>query len=186
MGQAVILFVRHAESTWNAIFSATRIDPGMPDPPLTERGREQAGGAIDQLAGHGVRQILASPYRRTLETARILAEGLGCGITVEPLVRERCAFSCDIGTPASVLRRQWPGLDFGPLDEIWWGGLIESDRSVAARCHAFRARLRELDGAGPVAVVSHWGFLLALTGRRFDNASVWMAERQQFLESGDQ
>ena len=42
---AVTLLIRHAESAWNEHFSATRIDVGWPDPPLTERGVAQAHAA---------------------------------------------------------------------------------------------------------------------------------------------
>ncbi len=181
----MIVFLRHAESAWNAIFSRCRVDPGLPDPPLTEEGRRQAGEAARRLAGHGIGRLLASPYRRTLETAAIIAERLDLPILVEPLVRERFAFSCDIGTPASELRRLWPRLDFGDLPEIWWGGLIESDGSLAARCDAFRRKLAAEPGGPPTAVVSHWGFLLAFTGRRFDNGSLLVVERQRILEDGD-
>ncbi len=181
----MIVLLRHAESAWNAVFSRSRIDPGLPDPPLTEAGRRQAEEAARRLAGRGVERLLASPYRRTLETAAIIAAKLDLPIEVEPLVRERFAFSCDIGTPASLLRRDWPQLDFAGLPEIWWGGLIESDRSLAARCRAFRRRLGEDSADGRVAVVSHWGFLLAFTGRRFDNGSLLVVERQRILEDGD-
>ncbi len=181
----MIVFLRHAESAWNAVFSRSRVDPGLPDPPLTEEGRRQAEEAARRLAGEGLDRLLASPYRRTLETATIIAEKLDLPIEVEPLVRERFAFSCDIGTPASVLRRDWPRLDFGNLPEVWWGGLIESDHSVAARCRAFRRRLAEEPADRRVAVVSHWGFLLAFTGRRFDNGSLLVVERRHILEDGD-
>ncbi len=181
----MIVFLRHAESAWNAVFSRSRIDPGLPDPPLTDLGRRQAEEAARRLAGHGIDRILASPYRRTLETAAILAAELDLPIEVEPLVRERFAFSCDIGTPASVLRRSWPQLDFDGLPEIWWGGLIESDVSVAARCRAFRRRLAGDPPDSRMAVVSHWGFLLAFTGRRFDNGSLLVVERQRVLEDGE-
>ena len=182
----MIVFLRHAESAWNAVFSRTRVDPGLPDPPLTEEGRRQAEAVAGRLAETGVARLFASPYRRTLETASIIAGRLGLPIEVEPLVRERFAFSCDIGTPASELRRNWPELDLDGLPEIWWGGLIESDRSVAARCRAFRRKLRQSDGERPIAVVSHWGFLLAFTGRRFDNGSLLVVARHSVLEEGDE
>ena len=36
----VTLLIRHAESAWNEFFSASRIDVGLPDPPLTARDRQ--------------------------------------------------------------------------------------------------------------------------------------------------
>ncbi|MEZ5865217.1 MAG: histidine phosphatase family protein [Geminicoccaceae bacterium] len=93
--------------------------------------------AAERLVGAGFRRLLASPYRRTLETASRIADRLGLDIEVEPLVRERCAFSCDQGSPASVLARDWPMLDFGGLEEIWWGWRIESQASLEARAGVF-------------------------------------------------
>ena len=181
----MILFLRHAESEWNARFSPTRIDPGLPDPPLTPRGRKQAEELAVALDRAGVRHLLVSPYRRALETAHIIRDRLAIPVEVEPLVRERVAFSCDLGTPASLLRAQWPAFRFDGLPEIWWSRQVESDESVAARCRAFRARARHRDWPRPLAVVSHWGFLRMLLGRRLDNAEVLRLEWARFLEPGD-
>ena len=60
---------------------------------------------------------------QAVPNAAIVADELGgdLAVEVEPLVRERCVFSCDIGTPRSELERLWPRLDFGHLEECWWG-----------------------------------------------------------------
>jgi glucosyl-3-phosphoglycerate phosphatase len=165
-----MILVRHAESEWNRHFSRTRIDPGIPDPPLTAHGRAQAERLIAEFAALGVRQLLASPYRRALETATIVARGLGVPIGVEPLVRERCAFSCDLGTPRSLLGRDWPDLVFDHLEELWWGEAEETLASLDRRCAAFQAKTADLPERHRTAVISHWGFIRALTGHEIDNA----------------
>ena len=165
-----MILVRHAESEWNRHFSLTRVDPNFPDPPLTELGRQQAGELIERLADEGVRRLIASPYRRTLETASIIAGALDLSIVIEPLVRERCIFSCDLGTPRSALAELWPGLDFEHLEEQWWGGPPESEESLARRCTAFRAKTSSLHNRSEVAVISHWGFIRGLTGEELANA----------------
>lgn len=172
----MILVCRHAESEWNARFSRTRIDPGLPDPPLTPRGREQARELARRVAAEGVRRILASPYRRAIETALVVADALGVPVEVDPLVRERFAFSCDVGTPASRLRRLFPDLDLDHLPEIWWSTRVESDEAVALRVHALRRRLAADSAPRPLLVVSHWGLLRALTGERLDNAQILRLE----------
>ena len=86
-----MILIRHAQSEWNRHFSETRIDPGIPDPLLTELGRQQAEALIDQLSTYALSALIASPYRRTLETAEIVASALNLPISVNPLVRERCA-----------------------------------------------------------------------------------------------
>jgi len=166
-----MILVRHAESEWNRHFSRTRVDPGIPDPGLTETGRLQAEHLIEQLAAEGVMRLLASPYRRSLETATIVARALGLPVAIEPLVRERCLYSCDQGTPASRLAVLWPELDFAHLEERWWGEGDESESSIARRAAAFRARTEALPDRGRVAVVTHWGFIRAATGHEIANAA---------------
>jgi broad specificity phosphatase PhoE len=164
-----MLLVRHAESEWNRRFGASRVDPGLPDPPLTERGVAEARAAAELLRREGIRRLLASPYRRALQTARILAEELGLPVAVEPLVRERCAFSCDQGSHPERLRAEWPEFDFSGLEPVWWGGMMESVASLEARARRFLAFAERLDEPETVAVITHWGFIRCLTGREVGN-----------------
>jgi broad specificity phosphatase PhoE len=165
-----MILVRHAESEWNAHYGRTRIDPGIADPPLSLAGRAQAELLIDMLAAEGVLRLISSPYRRALETASIIARRLDLAISVEPLVRERCAFSCDVGTPSSVLCERWSELDFAHLEEQWWGQGEETVASLAQRCALFRAKAADLPERAQIAVISHWGFIRALTGHELSNA----------------
>ena len=98
-----MMLVRHGQSHFNVHFGATRQDPGIVDPGLTEEGVLQAELAGESLLSFDIRRIVASPYSRTLETAEIIAETLGLPVTVDPLVRERAHFTCDIGSPRSRL-----------------------------------------------------------------------------------
>jgi broad specificity phosphatase PhoE len=167
-----VILVRHGEGLWNTHFHNVRIDAAIPDPVLTETGRDQARRAADRLREHNASRLIASPYRRTLETAVIIAERLGLDIKVEPLVRERCAFSCDQGSPASVLAGLWPDLDFSGLDELWWGRRIESQASIERRSRTFAEAMARRADWPSTAVVSHWGFIRASTGRSLGNAEL--------------
>jgi broad specificity phosphatase PhoE len=166
-----MILVRHAESEWNRHFSRTRIDPGIPDPPLTRAGRRQADRLIDRLAEANVCRLVASPYRRALETATIVAHALRLPITVEPLVRERCVFSCDLGSAPQALAALWPQLDFAHLEEAWWGAPAESEASLGRRCAAFRLKTDPLPDRWQTAVITHWGVIRALTGQELTNAA---------------
>src|SRR5438309_2111409 len=105
-----MLLIRHGQSEFNVVYSVTRVDPGIRDPRLTDEGRAQAAAASRVLTGEGIRRLVASPYTRALETAVIIAGALGVPITVTPLVGERAAFDCDVGTPTAALRASWPAL----------------------------------------------------------------------------
>ena len=169
-----MILVRHAQSEWNVHYGRTRVDPGIPDAALTPEGERQARALAAELAGRGLARLLASPYRRALQTAAIVADELGGGlaIEVEPLVRERCVFSCDIGTPRSELERLWPRLAFGHPEERWWGELDETEESLLHRCRAFRARTDALPDRHRIGVITHYGFILGLTGQAVPNAAI--------------
>lgn len=167
-----MILLRHGQSQFNVAFAATRTDPGIEDPSLTPDGERQAADAGAALGDLGIRRVVASPYRRTLHTAHIVAEVLGLPVSVEPLVREHAAFICDIGTATSELRRHWPACDFGDLPEVWWPELGEQEAEVRARCDAFR-RAAALSADWPhVLVVSHWGFIRGLTGQELANGAM--------------
>jgi broad specificity phosphatase PhoE len=167
-----MLLVRHAQSEWNLHFGRSRIDPGIPDPALTVEGVRQAEAICDELRRHEVVRLICSPYRRALQTASIVARALGLPVTIDPIVRERCAFSCDQGSPPADLARDWPGLDFSHLVEMWWGGPIESHDSLAARCAQFRALAAAMADRDRVAVITHWGFIRCLTGQELGNSAI--------------
>lgn len=167
-----MMFIRHAQSEWNHHFSRTRIDPDIPDPALTVLGREQAKGLITELSGLGVKALIASPYRRTLETAAIVAAALDLPISVNPLVRERCVFSCDIGSDPDVLQPSWPAVDFSRLENGWWGEPPESEAAIEARCEQFRTDHGDLLERDDLAIISHWGFIRAFTGQEVENATI--------------
>ncbi len=159
-----MILVRHGQSEWNAAYTRTRIDPDIPDPPLTAEGRRQAAEAATVLAELRIERLLTSPYVRALETAEIIAARLEVPVVVEPLVRERAAFSCDIGTPRSRLATRWPRLRFDHVDEIWWPSAAETDDQLWHRCDRFRVAARALQDWQRVAVVTRWGFIRAITG----------------------
>lgn len=165
-----MILVRHGQSEFNVVYSVTRVDPGIPDPKLTEQGRRQAQDVALALAPHGLSRIVASPYTRAVETAEIIAEALGLDLRIEPLVREHCRFHCDIGSPASHLARRWPAFDFSRLAERWWPDLDETEEQLAARSQDFRRAMAEDAAWRSTAVVTHWGFIRALTGQRVPNA----------------
>lgn len=164
-----MILLRHGQSEFNAAFTLSRVDPGIIDPRLTELGRAQAREAAHALKGERLARIIASPYTRALETAAIVASILDVPIVVNPTVRERCAFTCDIGSPRTELARRWPDLDFSHIDEVWWPALTESEAEIEARAAAFRAEMAAIRDWSDTLVVSHWGFILAFTGVRVQN-----------------
>lgn len=171
-GRRMIL-LRHGQSEFNLHFGATRRDPGIIDPRLTDLGHAQAREAADQLAGQGIRRIVCSPYTRALQTVRPVAQALGLPVTIDPIVCERYAYACNVGSPRSALERDWPGHDFMRIAEIWWPREEEPKSSIIGRAARFRADLAERDDWQDTLVVSHWGFILSMTGQSVGNGQ-WL------------
>lgn len=82
----MILWVRHGQSTWNAV---DRMQGQELSPPLTDLGREQAGLAAEALANRGVVRILSSPAVRARQTADLIAHRLGLEVVEESLLLEK-------------------------------------------------------------------------------------------------
>lgn len=166
-----MILIRHGQSDFNVVYGETRRDPGIIDPGLTELGHRQAAATAKTLAGRGAHTLVASPYRRAIQTAQIVGEALGLPVTIDPLIGERAAFTCDVGTPGSELAALWPELDFAHIPELWWPDIEESEESLDLRGRSFRDRMRghrEWDG---VVVVTHWGFIRTLTGHKVGNGA---------------
>lgn len=161
--------MRHAETVFNVVFGAERRDPGVKDPALTEDGHAQASAAADTLRRESVKRIITSPYWRALQTAEIVAGTLGIPVSVEPLIRERAVFACDVGTPKSKLARAWSNYEFRHLDEVWWVETEESEPVFHQRCRNFCASMAEVTDWPHIAVITHWGVIRALTGQRVEN-----------------
>lgn len=165
--------MRHGQSEFNLLFTQTRRDPGIIDPKLTPFGHEQARAAAEALKSQQIARIIVSPYTRALETAEPIAAALDVPVLVNPIVRERYAFACDVGSPLTELARGWPHRDFSGIDEIWWPAIEEPTELVVGRAARFRAEMAALPDWSDTLVVSHWGFLLALTGTSVANGQ-WL------------
>ncbi len=164
-----MLLLRHGQSEFNLHMAATRRDPGIIDPRLTEYGHAQAQEAARHLAGSSIRRIITSPYTRALQTVAPIARALKVPVIVHPMVRERYAFAGDVGTPRSTLSRAWPEHDFSRIEDIWWPAIEEPAASIVDRAALFRAELAELPDWSDTLVVSHWGFILCMTGQSVAN-----------------
>lgn len=77
-----IVIIRHAEPEW--VKDGLSVD----DPPLTERGFEQAALVAERLAGEHFDEVLVSPLVRARQTAAPLLDALGAQLVVDPWLEE--------------------------------------------------------------------------------------------------
>ena len=164
-----LILIRHGESECNA----TRCFASSPDAVLTERGRVQALDAAVRIgAEFRPSLVVASPYRRAHETARIIAELLSLSVEVESEIREQ-QLGLLVGKPYESVR-QFP--DFDPLRSwLFRPPDGESQDDVRRRSGPALDRLMLRFSDSDVVVVSHGGVMRALwahvTGR-WDDAQI--------------
>jgi len=127
------------------------------NPGLSDEGRDQIRTTAAWLApiAAGIDVVVASPVRRTLESAEILAEVLGKKVDVEPGFAEMEFGAWDGMTLAEVSERDKAGLDawLGSMDTAPPGG--DSFRDVQERVLAGLDRILESHAGKTVVVVSH-------------------------------
>lgn len=168
-----MILLRHGQSEFNLHFTATRRDPGIEDPHLTPEGGEQAEAAAAALAATTLTRLIVSPYTRALQTAAPLLASRPLAIEISPLIRERFAFKCDIGSAPQALSARFPEHDFAHLPDCWWPDGFEEEHSVIARATEFRTLMHGRPDQNQTIVVSHWAFILALTGTSLNNGQ-WL------------
>jgi broad specificity phosphatase PhoE len=164
--------LRHGQSYFNLHFSETRVDPGIEDPELTPLGVEQAVAAAQQLAGAALTRIIISPYTRALQTAEPILAIHQVPADIMHEVRERTAFVCDVGSPPDLLAARFPHHDFAHLPRRWWHEGVEPLQHTIARADAFRAVMAARADSATTLLVSHWAFILALTGNSATNGEI--------------
>lgn len=84
MSSTTLVLIRHGETDWNV---EGRYQ-GQADPPLNARGIAQAHQLAAALRDVGLDVLYASPLRRALQTAEVVAETLHIPLHVEPRLME--------------------------------------------------------------------------------------------------
>jgi glucosyl-3-phosphoglycerate phosphatase len=170
--QCIMFLLRHGQSYFNLYFTPTRIDPGIEDPELTDLGVTQAHAAAAQLAEVSLTRIIISPYMRALQTAEPILKFHQAPVNIMHEVRERAAFACDVGSPPKLLAARFPHHDFKHLPSPWWSKPVETLEATTLRADKFRELMATRDDAKTTLLVSHWAFILALTGKTLSNGDI--------------
>ncbi len=144
-----LYLVRHGQTEFNV----AKLVQGRCDSPLTDLGRKQAERAATWLAAHGVRPdaVVSSPLKRAMDTARILADGVGYAPDVAPCegIIERSYGSFEEGPHDALPTDVWdPGEDLVPF-----GG--EGSRALAERMVSALTAEIEAPGVNTLLAVSH-------------------------------
>jgi len=140
---------RHGQPVLKGVCAADRQYP-RGDRILSALGRRQAAWLGEHLARVGFKgQLFSSPYRRTLETAQIIAEVTQRSVTPEPALQE-------IGHPdrpsdgrkltPGEMAECYPAVDpHASLPSPWRINTPETDEQIQTRVGAFLKRLVVMD-----------------------------------------
>ncbi len=155
-----VYLLRHGQ-TPNNITGERIYDAG-----LTALGRAQAQRLAQALAGAGLSLVVASPLRRSLETARPLAAAAGIRVSVWNDLVEHNRWDPYTSLPRDELGRLFPEAEIE--SEMPAGGWPypgpEAAADVAARVGRLQHRIAALPEGTAVALVAHGtlnGMLLA-------------------------
>ena len=154
-----LLLIRHAEPE----IDAQRRCYGSLDVPLSSRGERQARALTWRLAAEPLSAVYSSPRRRSLDTARVIAERHGREPCVEDDLRE-IEFGAFDGREYDEIARSYPEIYATwmtrPTEVAFPDG--ESFTDLRERSIAAMERLLERHRDGTIAVVSHGGPIRAM------------------------
>lgn len=97
----MIYLIRHGETDWNH----QKRRQGRRDIPLNDEGREQMRRCAQALAGLSVDAIVTSPLSRAVESAEIVADGLGFDKT--HIIRDEGLIERDFGDVDGMTRAEF-------------------------------------------------------------------------------
>lgn len=128
---------------------------------LNMRGRSQAYDLIVRLPNDVV-QVVSSPLRRALETAEMIATERRLPLSKMPEFRER-NFGVLEGLTAAEAEKLYPEIVCRSILQKWDDAPqgAETIREVSSRVSAGILKLRSLDVAGAVVLVTH-GFVIRI------------------------
>ncbi len=135
-----ILLIRHAQSANNALPESQRV----PDPSLTELGRQQAQRLADGLSRWPISQLYCSPFRRSLDTTMPASVRLGIRPTIKADIYEQggCYSGYEhgklCGEPGMCchqLATDYPDWEIDPqIGPDGWNAGREYEDAIAVRC----------------------------------------------------
>jgi 2,3-bisphosphoglycerate-dependent phosphoglycerate mutase len=147
-----LIFVRHAHSTYS---------PDEYGRPLSERGFHDAQIVTNILKRAQIDHVIASPYKRAIQTVEGIGSSLGIEIMIEEDFKERTLTDRPIDNFEDAVAKVWEDEQFA-----WPGG----ESNQAARQRGLRATKNVLDQyRGKNVVIGTHGNMMVLIMNGFDS-----------------
>jgi broad specificity phosphatase PhoE len=151
-----LVMIRHGSSTWN---DERRIQ-GQLDPPLSDRGREQATKLASRFRGKQVDAFYSSDLQRARATAEAIADELGIQPELMPELREVALGEWEGLNREEIVARypqEWEQWRLRPSWDIVPGG--EGTEAFEGRVGSVLERITERTRSGQVLIVTHGGVI---------------------------
>lgn len=177
-------FLRHGRSQANEAGTiASRISEGRIDPSLTDEGRRQIIQStlkFKSMYEFRAVEIVASPFKRTTETAALAGEILGCNFNVDWRLRER-DFGIFDGMGDENYRIVWDADRKGRRSDEY---LVEPISNVILRVESLLEDLEKSFTENPVLLCSH-GDVISISLTHFSNKDIRDHRNFASLNTGD-
>jgi broad specificity phosphatase PhoE len=164
-----IFLIRHGETEFNRL----GVFRGRYEVDLNDVGRRQAGEIAEALKSEGIDFLLASPLRRAMETAGIIAEALGVACGVDEAFNNINLGSWQ-GVPKADVMRDYPELWRQWVSEPEELRVPNGETVDEVRARAFR-RLEALmeEDTGDFGIVTHRSVLKGLAAAILGVPAPW-------------
>jgi probable phosphoglycerate mutase len=137
-----IFLIRHGQK---------EVGPG--DPGLTEKGQQQAKAVAEFLASHSIERLLASPLKRTQQTAQAIAQKIQKEVETHPHLTERANWGDVAGQSWEEFVADWKKMSADPnFQHSVWG----SSRAVGDRISQVIDQLWK-ENVQSAALITHGG-----------------------------
>ena len=154
-----LFLVRHGQAR-NNVERILMSHPKKGECMLTEKGKEQAKEAAQELKKEKIDVIFASPLERTMETAEIIAKKIGMEIIFDERLREVEVGKWEGESWDKYLKLYPHSLNPGRTDENG----IEGLEDIQDRLNSFISEINEKYQGKNIVIVSHGGALDVLKG----------------------
>jgi 2,3-bisphosphoglycerate-dependent phosphoglycerate mutase len=152
--QTTLLLIRHGESTWNR---EGRVQ-GWLDPPLSERGVQQAVLLAERLREQPIDALYASPLQRARATAQAIADLKALPLRVDDRLREHRLGGIQ-GLTSDEIASKFPQLHARVGQTNLWVGAPDEEplEEFSERMRLCGSELAERHAGQTIAVVTHGG-----------------------------
>lgn len=141
-----IYLVRHADSTYT---------PEELTRPLSQKGLQDAKGITEILLQENITHIVASPYKRAIQTVEGLATSLNLDINIEENFKERKLAVQPVGDFESSVKRVWQDFNFS-----FEGG--ESGNNAQLRGVQALQRILKHQAGGNIIIGTHGNIMVLI------------------------